>query len=129
MNTGAAVRILPRKKKTIFSDIIRPISSIGSVQSYHPTNLVLTLRFHFAPMSKYCNDPPVLTLQVLLDAKMSPALRHVGKGFERRVRSFDVYDVNGYRFRTRSYEGKRGNLKTTCSGVRTPGIMGRTITA
>jgi hypothetical protein len=29
--------------------------------------------------------------------------------------------VNGYRFRTRSYEEKRGNLKTTCTGVRTPG--------
>jgi hypothetical protein len=52
MNTGAAVRILLMKKKTIFSDIISPISSIGSVKRYHLTNLVPTLRFHFAPMSE-----------------------------------------------------------------------------
>ena len=49
----------------------------------------------------------------------------MGKGAERHVRSFDVYDVNGYRFRTRTYEEKRGNLKTTCSGVRTPGTDGK----
>jgi hypothetical protein len=56
---------------------------------------------------------------------MSPALRCVGKGAERHVRSFGVYDVNGYRFRTRTYEEQRGNLKTTCSGVRTPGTDGK----
>ena len=49
----------------------------------------------------------------------------MGKGAERHVRSFDVYDVNGYRFRTRTYEEKQGNLKTTCSGVRTPGTDGK----
>jgi hypothetical protein len=49
----------------------------------------------------------------------------VGSGFNRRVKSFNVYDVNGYRFRTRSYEENRGNLKTTCSGVRTPGTDGK----
>jgi hypothetical protein len=64
-------------------------------------------------------------LQALYDAEMSDELRNVGNGFSRRVKSLNVYDVNGYRFRTRSYEAKRGNLKTTCSGVRTPGTDGK----
>jgi hypothetical protein len=64
-------------------------------------------------------------LQALYDAEMSDELRQVGSGFNRRVKSFNVYDVNGYRFRTRSYEENRGNLKTTCSGVRTPGTDGK----
>jgi hypothetical protein len=55
------------------------------------------------------------------DAEMSDELKQVGSGFPRRVNSFTVYDVNGYRFRTRSYEESRPNCKTTCSGVRTPG--------
>ena len=53
---------------------------------------------------------------------MSDDLKQVGGGFSRKVKSFNVYDVNGYRFRTRSYEESRPNLKTTCSGVRTPGM-------
>jgi hypothetical protein len=64
-------------------------------------------------------------LQANYDAEMSAELRHVGKYFSQRVRSFDVYDVNGYRFCTRNYEEKRGNLKTTCSGVRTLGSDGK----
>lgn len=52
---------------------------------------------------------------------MSDELREVGLGFNRKVKSFTVYDVNGYRFRTRSYEESRPQQKTTCSGVRTPG--------
>jgi hypothetical protein len=56
---------------------------------------------------------------------MSDELRNVGNGFSRRVKSFNVYDVNGYRFRTRSYEAKWGNLKTTCSRVRTLGTDGK----
>lgn len=52
---------------------------------------------------------------------MSDELRQVGNGFSRRVNSFTIYDVNGYRFRTRSYEESRPNRKTTCYGVRTPG--------
>jgi hypothetical protein len=51
---------------------------------------------------------------------MSDELRQVGDGFNRRVKSFTVYDVNGYHFRTRSYKESRPHLKTTCSGVRTP---------
>ena len=51
---------------------------------------------------------------------MSDELKQVGRGFSRRVKSFTVYDVNGYRFRTRSYEESRPHLKTTCSEVHTP---------
>jgi hypothetical protein len=56
---------------------------------------------------------------------MSDELRTEANGFDRRVKSFNVYDVNGYRFRTRGSEAKRGNLKTTCSGVHTPGSDGK----
>ena len=53
---------------------------------------------------------------------MCEDLKQVGNGFPRRVNSFTIYDVNGYRFRTRSYEESRPNRKTTCTGVRTPGL-------
>ena len=52
---------------------------------------------------------------------MGDELKQMADGFSRRVKSFTIYDVNGYRFRTRAYEESRANLKTTCSGVRTPG--------
>lgn len=52
---------------------------------------------------------------------MCEDLKQVASGFPRRVNSFTIYDVNGYRFRTRSYEESRPNRKTTCTGVRTPG--------
>jgi hypothetical protein len=35
---------------------------------------------------------------------MSDELKHVAGGFSCRVKSFTIYDVNGYRFRTRTYE-------------------------
>jgi hypothetical protein len=53
---------------------------------------------------------------------MSDELKQVARGFRSRVDTFTVYDVNGYRFRTRSYEESRPTRKTTCTGVRTPGI-------
>jgi hypothetical protein len=52
---------------------------------------------------------------------MSAKLKQVACGFSTRVNAFTVYDVNGYRFRTRSYEESRPGRKTTCTGVRTPG--------
>jgi hypothetical protein len=55
---------------------------------------------------------------------MSPELRQVADGFAYRVRSFSGYDVNGYRFRTTSYEQSQPNRKTTSSGVFTPGLDG-----
>ena len=52
---------------------------------------------------------------------MSQELRQVAKGFDRRVKSFNGYDVNGFRFHTSSYEQSRPNRKTTNSGVCTSG--------
>jgi hypothetical protein len=55
---------------------------------------------------------------------MSAKLRQVADGFAYRVRSYSVYDVNGYRFCTTSYEASRPNRKTTNTGVFTPGLDG-----
>jgi hypothetical protein len=51
-------------------------------------------------------------------------LRQVADGFALRVRSYSVYDVNGYYFCTASYEASRPNRKTTNTGVFTPGLDG-----
>jgi hypothetical protein len=56
---------------------------------------------------------------------MDEELKQVVKGFPYRVKSFTVYDVNGYRFHTRSHELSRPNQKTTNTGVRTPGTDDR----
>jgi hypothetical protein len=48
---------------------------------------------------------------------MSAELRQVANGFAYRVRTFFVYDVNGYHFHTTSYDQSRPNQKTTCSTV------------
>ena len=53
---------------------------------------------------------------------MRAELRQVADGFAYRVRSFSGYDVNGYRFRTTSYEQSRPNRRTTSSRVFTPGV-------
>jgi len=52
---------------------------------------------------------------------MDAELKGLAKGFAYKVKSFTVYDVNGYRFHTRNYERSRPNRKTTNTGVRTPG--------
>ena len=52
---------------------------------------------------------------------MSAELRQVADGFSYRVKSFNVYDVNGYRFHTTGYEQSWSNRKTTNAGVFTPG--------
>jgi hypothetical protein len=54
------------------------------------------------------------------DVAMSAELRQVANGFEYRVRSFTGYDVNGYHFRTSSFD--KENRRTTCFGVFTPGL-------
>ena len=54
---------------------------------------------------------------------MRAKLRQVADGFAYRVRSFSSYGVNGYRFRTTSYEQSRPNRRTTSSGVFTPALM------
>ena len=53
---------------------------------------------------------------------MRAELRQVADGFAYRARSFSGYDVNGYRFRTTSYEQSRPNRRTTSSEVFTPGV-------
>ena len=55
---------------------------------------------------------------------MSAELRQVAAGFGYRVKCFNGYDVNGYRFHTRSYEEGRPNRPTTNTGVFTPGLDG-----
>jgi hypothetical protein len=53
---------------------------------------------------------------------MSVELRQVANGFAYRIRKFSGYDVNGYHFRTTSYEQSQPNRKTTRSGVFTPSL-------
>jgi len=60
-------------------------------------------------------------LQARKDAEMDAELKGLAKGFTYKVKSFTVYDVNGYRFHTRNYEQSRPNQKTTNTGVRTLG--------
>jgi len=55
---------------------------------------------------------------------MSAELRQVADGFSYRVKSFIVYDVNGYRFHTTGYEQSRLNRKTTNTRVFTLGQDG-----
>jgi hypothetical protein len=47
---------------------------------------------------------------------MNSDLRNIAHGFH-SVKSFDAYDVNGYRFHTHEYTTKRANRKTINSGV------------
>jgi hypothetical protein len=53
---------------------------------------------------------------------MSVELRQVANGFAYRVRKYSDYDVNGYHFRTTSYNQSRPIRKITCSRVFTPGL-------
>jgi hypothetical protein len=53
---------------------------------------------------------------------MSAELRQVANDFAYRVKKYSGYDVNGYHFRTTSYDQSWPNQKTTCSGVFTPGL-------
>jgi len=56
---------------------------------------------------------------------MSDELRQVANGFAYKVKSFTVYDVNGYRFHITRYEQSRPNRRTTNTGVCTPGTDDR----
>jgi hypothetical protein len=51
---------------------------------------------------------------------MSVELKQVACGCSSRVNAFIVYDVNGYRFHTRSHEETQPGRKTTCIGVCMP---------
>lgn len=58
------------------------------------------------------------------DRDMNVELRQVANGFNYKVRSFNGYDINGYRFHTTRYEQSRPNRRTTNTGVYTPGDDG-----
>ena len=60
---------------------------------------------------------------------MDTELRQVAKGFDYKVRSFDKYDINGYRFRTYGKELSMADRKSTncvylLSAKEVPSIMG-----
>ena len=55
---------------------------------------------------------------------MSDELRCVSKGFEIRVKSYEKYDVNGYRFHTMKHQNERPNPKTINTGVFVGGADG-----
>ena len=73
---------------------------------------------------KIINGLTAYNFQARNDGSMSLELRQVAKGCAYRVRSFNAYDVNGYRFHTTSYEESRPNRRTTNTGVFTPGVDG-----
>lgn len=102
-----------------------PISFVGSRRRYDPIScFVLTftsIRGRFC--DKY-NESSCLNLQAKIDVYMSAELRQVANGFENRVKSFSVYDVNGYRFHTTRHEQSRPGRRTTNTGVFTPGTDG-----
>jgi hypothetical protein len=82
---------------------------------------VLILSFEVSLTFEYYNNLSCLNLQGQRDPSMSVEFRQVANGFAYRVRKYFGYDINGYRFRTTSYDQSRPNRKTTCSGVFTPG--------
>lgn len=52
---------------------------------------------------------------------MNDDLKQVAKGCHTRVKTYSIYDVNGYRFRTDKYEKERPNATTINSGLVTIG--------
>jgi hypothetical protein len=56
------------------------------------------------------------------EIRLSAELRQVANNFAYKVKKYSRYDVNGYRFRTTSYDQSRPNQKTKCSGVFTPDL-------
>jgi hypothetical protein len=51
-------------------------------------------------------------LQGQNDMSMDPELRQVSVGCEDRIESYGAYDVNGFRFHTKSHEQNRPNRIT-----------------
>ena len=52
---------------------------------------------------------------------MTPELRCVSQGCNRKVRMYEKYDVNGYRFHTENHQNTRPYAKTVNTGVFTKG--------
>ena len=57
-----------------------------------------------------------------MDASIPSELRRLSRGCGLKVKSYDIYEVNGYRFRYEKYEKSRGNLATTNIGVLAVGV-------
>src|ERR1043165_7954740 len=55
---------------------------------------------------------------------MDAELRQVANGFDNKVRVFEKYDINGYRFRTVDKDRKMADRKCTNSGVSAVGNGG-----
>jgi len=55
---------------------------------------------------------------------MDAELRQVVNGFDYKVRTFEKYDINGYRFRTVGKEKSMPDRKSTNSGVSAVGEGG-----
>jgi hypothetical protein len=56
---------------------------------------------------------------------MDPELRQVSVGCEDRIESHGAYDVNEYRFHTKSHENNRPNRRTTNTEACTTGNDGK----
>jgi hypothetical protein len=80
------------------------------------------LSFEVDLTCEYYYNLASLNLQGQRDPSTSAELRQVANDFAYRVRKYSGYDVNGYRFRTTSYDQSRPNRITTCSRVFTPGL-------
>jgi hypothetical protein len=53
---------------------------------------------------------------------MSAELRQVANDFAYKAKKYSGYDINGYCFRTTSYDQSRSNRKITCYEVFTSGL-------
>ncbi|XP_052147318.1 uncharacterized protein LOC127766269 [Oryza glaberrima] len=56
------------------------------------------------------------------DASIHNDLRRLSRGFGLKVKSYVIYEVNGYKFRSEKYEKSKGNLTTVNTGVLAVGI-------
>jgi hypothetical protein len=56
-------------------------------------------------------------LQCDIDVSVPSELHRLSHGCGLKVKSYDIYEVNGYRFRSTKYEKFRENLTTTNTGV------------
>lgn len=61
-------------------------------------------------------------MQCSKDASIHNELRRLSCGCGFKVNSYDIYEVNGYRFRSKKYENSKGNLTTVNTGVIAVGI-------
>jgi hypothetical protein len=57
-----------------------------------------------------------------MDASINSDLRRLSRGCGLKVKSYDIYEVNGHRFRSEKYEKSRANLTTINTGVLAVGV-------